>query len=99
MPKGTPYQGHDYGTQYRSIILFETEEQKKIAEQAKADAKPKFADPIVTEIVPLKKFYSAEDYHQDYFKNNPNQPYCSAVVGPKIRKFKEKLEARAKAKP
>jgi peptide-methionine (S)-S-oxide reductase len=99
MPKGTPHQGHDYGTQYRSIIIYETEAQKKIAEQAKADAKPKFADPIVTEIVQLKKFYPAEDYHQDYFKNNPNQPYCSAVVGPKIKKFKEKLEARSKAKP
>lgn len=99
MPMGTPHQGHDYGTQYRSIIIYETEAQKKIAEQAKADAKPKFADPIVTEIVQLKKFYPAEDYHQDYFKNNPNQPYCSAVVGPKIKKFKEKLEARSKAKP
>jgi len=98
MPKGTPYQGHDYGTQYRSIILFETEEQKKLAEQSKAEAAKKFPEPIATEIVPLKKFYAAEDYHQDYFKNNPNQPYCSAVVGPKIRHFKEKLAAREKAK-
>ena len=98
MPKGTPYQGHDYGTQYRSIILFETEEQKKLAEQSKVEAAKKFTDPIVTEIVPLKKFYPAEDYHQDYFANNPNQPYCSAVVGPKIKKFKEKLAAREAAK-
>ena len=98
MPKGTPYQGHDYGTQYRSIILFETEEQKKMAEQSKVEAAKKFTDPIVTEIVPLKKFYPAEDYHQDYFANNPNQPYCSAVVGPKIKKFKEKLAAREAAK-
>lgn len=98
MPKGTPYQGHDYGTQYRSIILFETEEQKKLAEQSKVEAAKKFTDPIVTEIVPLKKFYPAEDYHQDYFANNPNQPYCSAVVGPKIKKFKEKLATRVAAK-
>ena len=99
MPKGTAYQGNDYGPQYRSIILFETEEQKKIAEAAKAEAQKHFKDPVATEIVPLKKFYPAEDDHQDYFKNNPNQPYCSAVVGPKIKKFKEKLAARQKAKP
>ena len=91
-------QGHDAGTQYRSIILSSSEEQKKIAEESKAAAKSKFSDPIVTEIVPLKKFYSAEDYHQDYFANNPNQPYCQAVVGPKIAKFKKMLEARNSAK-
>lgn len=90
-------QGHDIGTQYRSIILYSSEEQKKIAEESKAAAKSKFSDPIVTEIVPLKKFYPAEDYHQDYFANNPNQPYCQAVVGPKIAKFKKKLEERNKA--
>ena len=91
-------QGHDVGTQYRSIILYTSDEQKKIAEESKAAAKSKFSDPIVTEIVPLKKFYSAEDYHQDYFANNPTQPYCQAVVGPKIAKFKKKLEERNKAK-
>ena len=90
-------QGHDVGTQYRSIILYANEEQKKLAEQSKLEAKSKFSDPIVTEIVPLKKFYSAEGYHQDYFANNPNQPYCQAVVGPKIAKFKKKLEERNKA--
>ena len=90
-------QGHDAGTQYRSIILYSSEEQKKIAEESKVAAKSKFSDPIVTEIVPLKKFYSAEDHHQDYFANNPNQPYCQAVVGPKIAKFKKKLEERNKA--
>ncbi len=91
-------QGHDVGTQYRSIILYANEEQKKLAEQSKAEAKSKFSDPIVTEIVPLKKFYSAEAYHQDYFANNPNQPYCQAVVGPKIAKFKKKLAERNAAK-
>jgi peptide-methionine (S)-S-oxide reductase len=97
LPKGTPYQGNDYGTQYRSVIFYQTEAQKKDALQAKADAQPKFADPIATEISPLTKFYPAEDYHQDYFKNNPNQPYCSAVVGPKIKQFKAKLEKRKQA--
>lgn len=97
MPKGTPYQGHDYGTQYRSIILYQSDDQKKAAEAAKAEAQKHFKDPVMTEIVPLKKFFAAENYHQDYFKNNPNQPYCSAVVGPKIAKFKAKLEARQKA--
>ena len=91
-------QGHDVGTQYRSIILYANEEQKKLAEQSKLEAKSKFSDPIVTEIVPLKKFYSAEGYHQDYFANNPNQPYCQAVVGPKIAKFKKKLAERNAAK-
>lgn len=98
MPKGTAYQGHDYGTQYRSIILVENDEQKKIASEAKAEAQKHFTDPVATEIVSLNKFYPAENYHQDYFKNNPNQPYCSSVVGPKIRKFQEKLAAREAAK-
>ncbi len=98
MPKGTPYQGHDYGTQYRSVIFYETEEQKKAAEAAKAEAQTHHKDPVATEIAPAAKFWSAEGYHQDYFKNNPNQPYCSAVVAPKILKFKEKLEARQRAK-
>ncbi len=87
-------QGHDVGTQYRSIILYSSDEQKKVAEASMAEAKGKFSDPIVTQIVPLKKFYSGEDYHQDYFANNPNQPYCQSVVGPKIAKFKKKLAER-----
>jgi peptide-methionine (S)-S-oxide reductase len=99
-PAGTPYQGNDYGTQYRSIIVYETDAQKALAEQAKKDAASHYPDPIVTEVVALKKFYPAEDYHQDYFKLNPNQGYCRMVVGPKLKKFKEKLEARkAAAKP
>ncbi len=91
-------QGHDAGTQYRSIVLYNNDEEKKQAEQAIADAKGKYPDPIVTQVVPLKKFYRAEEDHQDYFALNPNAGYCQAVVGPKIRKFKEKLEARNKAK-
>jgi peptide-methionine (S)-S-oxide reductase len=98
MPKGTPYQGNDYGTQYRSIILYETDAQKKDAEAAKAAAQKGWKDPIATEIVPLKKFYPAEEYHQDFAKRNPYQGYVMGVVTPKVEKFKHKLEAKAEAK-
>ena len=90
-------QGHDSGTQYRSIILYRNDEEKKQAGQAIADAKSKYPDPIVTQVVPFTKFYAADEHHQDYFAKNPNAGYCQAVVGPKIRKFKEKLAARGKA--
>lgn len=85
-------QGNDIGTQYRSIILFENDEQHKIAEDSlKAAAESgEFRKPIVTEIQPLEKFYEAEDYHRDYFANNANQPYCRAVISPKVRHFFEK---------
>ncbi len=89
-------QGNDHGTQYRSIILHTSDEQKKIAEESKAHAQTIIKDPIVTEIVPLEIFYPAEDYHQDYFANNPYQGYCQAVVRPKVSKFKEKLKEKEK---
>ena len=85
-------QGADKGPQYRSIILYANDEQKKLAEQSRAEAQKHFPNPIVTEIVPLKKFYPAEDYHQDYAKNNPYQGYVRAVVTPKVEKFEKKLE-------
>jgi peptide-methionine (S)-S-oxide reductase len=83
-------QGNDVGTQYRSVIFYHNEEQKKIAEKSKQemDHSGTFADPIVTEISPLINFYEAENYHQDYFENNPNQPYCSVIIAPKVKKFK-----------
>lgn len=81
-------QGADVGTQYRSIILYENEAQKEAAEKSKAAAASHFKDPIVTEIVPLKAFYKAEDYHQNYSENNPNNPYVQGVVEPKVAKFK-----------
>lgn len=81
-------QGADTGTQYRSIILYTTEEQHQIAEASKKVALAKFKT-ITTEIVPLKTFYPAEDYHQEYFKKHPDVPYCAYVISPKI----EKLEA------
>ena len=85
-------QGADNGTQYRSIILYSNEEQKTAAEKSKAEAQKHFSSPIVTEIVPLKKFYKGEDYHQDYYRNNSNAPYCRAVIRPKVEKFEKKLK-------
>jgi peptide-methionine (S)-S-oxide reductase len=69
------------------------DEQKQIAEKVKAAAQKDWSDPIVTEIVPLKHFYAAEDYHQDYFAKNPTQGYCQLVVNPKVKKFQQHLAA------
>ncbi len=82
-------QGADVGTQYRSVIFYRDEEQKRIAEKSKKEAQKRFFDPIVTEISPLVKFWPAEEYHQDYFRKNPYQGYCQAVVAPKVEKFKK----------
>lgn len=90
-PTSLNRQGADVGTQYRSIILFHDEAQKAKAEQSKAAAAAEFTRPIVTEIVPLTKFYVAEAYHQDYFRLNPTQGYCQAVIAPKVKKLKPKL--------
>jgi peptide-methionine (S)-S-oxide reductase len=84
-------QGNDQGPQYRSIILYTNDAQKLAAEQSRAEAKQVFRDPITTEIVPLTKFWPAEDYHQDYFAKNPNAGYCQFVIAPKIRKLEKKL--------
>lgn len=80
-------QGADVGTQYRSIILYRDEAQKSAAETSLKKAQSKFSAPIVTEIVELKTFYPAEDYHQDYYKNNKNAPYCRFVITPKLKKL------------
>lgn len=82
-------QGADTGTQYRSIILTENDEQKAIAEKSKAAAASHFKNPIVTEIVPLTTFYPAEGYHQDFYDNNPDHPYNRAVTKPKVEKFQK----------
>jgi len=84
-------QGNDVGTQYRSGIYFHNEEQKAKAEASKAaiGASGLYNDAIVTEIVPVQKFYAAEVYHQNYYNLNSNQPYCSAIIGPKLAKFKK----------
>ena len=85
-------QGADEGTQYRSIILYNSEAQKQAAIKSKVEAQNNFKKPIVTEIVPLKKFYKAEDYHQNYYNNNPGMPYCQVVIEPKLEKFEKKMK-------
>jgi peptide-methionine (S)-S-oxide reductase len=84
-------QGADVGTQYRSAIFYHDEEQRVTADQViKALTQDKLWDaPIVTEVVPFTAFYPAEDYHQEYFENNPGQPYCRVVIAPKVAKFRE----------
>ena len=77
-------QGADEGTSYRSIILYRDKKQQLEAEKSKLAAQQNFKNPIVTEIVPLKKFYPAEDYHQKYYDNNTNAGYCQVVITPKL---------------
>jgi peptide-methionine (S)-S-oxide reductase len=91
-------QGNDIGTQYRSVIFYHDDNQKRIAEESKhkTEISGIYKDLIVTEISPLINFYEAEDYHQDYFKNNPNQPYCSVVISPKLKKFTAKYQDKLK---
>ena len=85
-------QGADEGTQYRSIILYNSPAQKAAAEKSKAEAQKHFKQRIVTEIVPLKKFYAAKLDHQNYYRTHPNQGYCRAVIRPKVEKFEKKLK-------
>ena len=87
-------QGADVGTQYRSIILYLDDEQKRAAEYAKTetDASDLWSDAIVTEIEPLRDLFAAEDYHHDYYRNNPNQPYCFMVIDPKVNKFRKSFQ-------
>jgi peptide-methionine (S)-S-oxide reductase len=80
-------QGNDKGTQYRSIILYSSPAQKAAAEKALAEAAPHYSSPIVTQIVPLKAFYPAEQYHQDYYNLHPNQGYCQFIIRPKLQKL------------
>ncbi|MEM9671759.1 MAG: peptide-methionine (S)-S-oxide reductase MsrA [Bacteroidota bacterium] len=92
-------QGADVGTQYRSVVYYHDEEQKKLAEEykQKLDESGAFASPIVTEISPSETFYPAEDYHQNYYKNNPEQGYCSFVIRPKVDKFKQVFSNKLKS--
>lgn len=86
-------QGPDKGTQYRSAIFYHSSEQEQIARLVIADLEEKqlYRDPIVTQVVPMAEFYKAEDYHQNYFLNNPNQSYCGIVVAPKVAKFRKQF--------
>jgi len=92
-------QGADVGTQYRSAVFYHSPAQREAAEQTIAEltAEGVWDAPVVTEVVPLETFYPAEDYHQDYFEKNPYQPYCRAVVAPKVAKFRKHFLERLKA--
>jgi peptide-methionine (S)-S-oxide reductase len=91
-------QGNDVGTQYRSAIFYHNPDQKRAAEAkiAELNAGKIFDASIVTEVVPLERFYKAEDYHQGYFRGNPAQPYCQYVVSPKVAKFRKQFAGRLK---
>lgn len=84
-------QGNDAGTQYRSVIFYHNEDQKRLAEEyrQKLSVEQVFDQPIVTEISPLSTFYKAEDYHQNYFDSNHNAPYCAVIIQPKLEKFRK----------
>jgi peptide-methionine (S)-S-oxide reductase len=92
-------QGADVGTQYRSVIFYHTEEQKRVAEEVISDLETEgiWNSPIVTEVAPFDEFYVAEDYHQNYFRNNGFQPYCQVIIAPKVAKFRKQHLERLKA--
>lgn len=91
-------QGADVGTQYRSVIFYHSPAQKEAAEKYKAELNKEnvFGKPVVTEITPFDAFYKAEDYHQDYYENNKNQPYCQMVIVPKLEKFRKVFKDKLK---
>lgn len=92
-------QGNDVGSQYRGAIYYHNESQKQQAEQiiAEIEAEQIWPDPLVTEVTELYNYHQAEDYHQDYFANNPQNQYCHMVVAPKLAKFKQKFASRLKS--
>jgi peptide-methionine (S)-S-oxide reductase len=94
-------QGADVGTQYRSAIFYHDQEQRAVAEEliAGLNSRKIWDKPIVTEVVKFEQFFRAEDYHQEYFANNPYQPYCMAVVAPKVAKFRKHFVDRLKKQP
>ena len=89
-------QGADVGSQYRSVVYYDDEQEKKVIEMAVERAQKEYSDPIVTEISPKPKFYPAEAYHQNYYDTNPTQGYCQVVVKPKIQKFLTKFSDKLK---
>ncbi|MEM5497613.1 peptide-methionine (S)-S-oxide reductase MsrA [Paraglaciecola mesophila] len=92
-------QGNDVGTQYRSAIFYHDEHQKQAAEQILQEISDEkiWPDPVVTEVIELNNYHQAEDYHQDYFSNNPQNQYCNMVVAPKLAKFKKTFASRLKS--
>ena len=93
-------QGADVGTQYRSVIFYKNTEQKKAAESiiSELNKAKVYSNPIVTKVEPFKAFYKAEDYHQNYYSNNENQPYCKMVIQPKLEKFEKVFKDKLKKK-
>lgn len=93
-------QGADVGTQYRSVIFYKNDEQRKAAQSiiAELNKAKVYNSPIVTKVEPFKKFYKAEDYHQNYYANNKNQPYCKMVIQPKLEKFEKVFKDKLKKK-
>jgi peptide-methionine (S)-S-oxide reductase len=92
-PTSMDRQGNDVGSQYRSAIFYSDDHQRAVAEEIIRELGP----GIVTEVRPASTFYMAEDYHQEYFQNNPNQPYCAYVVAPKVAKFRQKFAAKLRS--
>ncbi len=90
-------QGNDVGPQYRSAIFYHNEAQRETAVEVMTEFAGAFDDPIVTELTPASEFFIAEDYHQEYFKHHPYQPYCMFVVSPKLAKFRKKFAAKRKS--
>ncbi|HET9385707.1 MAG TPA: peptide-methionine (S)-S-oxide reductase MsrA [Gemmatimonadales bacterium] len=97
-PTTVDRQGGDVGTQYRSAIFYHDDEQRRTADELirELEAEHVFDDPIVTKLEPLKAFYPAEEYHREYYRRNPNQPYCRAVIAPKVAKLRSKYLAKLK---
>ncbi len=95
-PTALNRQGADVGTQYRSVIFYHDKDQEDIAKEVASEMGKIWTRPIVTQIVPVEKFYKAEDYHQNYFKNNPDQGYCQIVIEPKVLKFRKQYFDRLK---
>ena len=98
-PTSMDRQGNDAGPQYRSVIFYHSDAQRETAEQTIRDltAQEIWDRPIVTEVRPASTFFPGEEYHQDYFRSHPTQPYCAFVVAPKVRKFREKFTAKLRA--
>lgn len=97
-PTSLNRQGADIGTQYRSVIFYHSDEQKTLARQTiqKLDESGKYDKKIVTQVVPFEHFYMAEEYHQDYYRKNPEYGYCSVVISPKLRKFRQDFSEKLK---
>lgn len=92
-------QGYDVGPQYRSVIFYADQNQQNVAQASKTAAQALFDSPVTTQLLPLDAFYPAEDYHQNFYQNNPGVPYCQVVIDPKLQKLRAKFASRLKPLP